>query len=115
MQRRLTGMGLATACAIVAQTAALAQSNRGAEEKFVRIVRTDTAPVIDGVLEQDIWSRAARLDDFHEVEPDEYDEPAEATEVYLFYDDTQSLCWGATAGQSAGRNHRADSEAGVGR
>ena len=88
MQRRLTGMGLATACAIVTQTAALAQSDRGAEEKSVRIVRTDTAPVIDGLLEQDIWSRAARVDDFHEVEPDEYDEPAEATEVYLLYDDT---------------------------
>ena len=88
MQRCLAGIVLAAACALATPAVALAQSNRGAEEKSVRIVRTDTAPVIDGLLEQDIWSRAARVDDFHEVEPDEYDEPAEATEVYLLYDDT---------------------------
>jgi hypothetical protein len=59
---------------------------RGGLEKSVRIVRTPTAPEIDGVLE-DAWSIAGRVEDFHEIQPTEYAPASEATVVYLMYDD----------------------------
>ena len=87
MQRKPTGQVLAAACLMGVAAGALAQADRGGAEKTVRIVRTDAAPAIDGVLEQDIWGRAGSVDDFHEVEPNEYEEPSQVTEVYLLYDD----------------------------
>jgi len=57
----------------------------GAGPKTLRMVRTDTAPVIDGVLE-DLWQHAAVIDDLHQVRPAEYTEPSEPTRVYVLYD-----------------------------
>ncbi|MGE4657848.1 MAG: carbohydrate binding family 9 domain-containing protein, partial [Gammaproteobacteria bacterium] len=54
--------------------------------KSVRVVRTDVAPVIDGVLDEEVWKRAGKVTDFYEVSPDEYDEAAELTEVFILYD-----------------------------
>jgi len=87
MQRKPTGKVVAAACLIGVTASALAQVDRGGAEKSVRIVRTDAVPAIDGVLERDIWGRAARVGDFHEVDPNEYEEPSQSTEVYLLYDD----------------------------
>ena len=42
-------------------------------EKSVQIARTDTAPVIDGVLDEEVWYSAGSLEDFHEIQPIEYD------------------------------------------
>lgn len=56
-------------------------------QKSVRMVRTDTPPVIDGVLDDAVWERAALVDDLHQTEPVEYAEPFERTEIYLLYDD----------------------------
>ena len=83
MHRRLIPIFLAAL-----STTALAQSGEESVEKSVRIVRADSAPVIDGVLDEEIWSRAQRLDDFHEVSPDEYDEASRPTQVFLLYDET---------------------------
>ncbi|MEE8543140.1 MAG: sugar-binding protein, partial [Gammaproteobacteria bacterium] len=57
----------------------------GAEQKTVQIVRTDTAPIIDGRLDEAVWLRAALVDDLHAVSPIEYAEPSEQTRVYLLY------------------------------
>jgi hypothetical protein len=54
--------------------------------KAIQIVRTDTAPVIDGRLDEAVWSRAAVVDDMHQILPTEYGDPSEATIVYLLYD-----------------------------
>ena len=86
MQRAPTGPAIAAACLLGVTASAQAQVDPGAREKTVRIVRTDAAPAIDGVLEQGIWGRAGRVDDFHEVDPNEYEEPSQVTEVYLLYD-----------------------------
>ena len=51
------------------------------------MVRTDTPPVIDGVLDDAVWSRAAVVDDFHQSQPIEGTEPTERTEIHLLYDD----------------------------
>jgi hypothetical protein len=69
---------------------AAAQSNAVLDdpgEKTVRVVRTSTAPVIDGDLSDAVWATAAVVDDFHQVTPIEYAEPYEHTEIYLLYDD----------------------------
>lgn len=65
-----------------------AQTDRGTAEKSFRIERTDSAPVIDGVLDEEIWSRAQPIDDFHQIDPIEYDEPTQDTQVIVLYDDT---------------------------
>ena len=67
---------------------------RGAQEKSVAVVRASAPPVIDGVLDEAVWQTAAAIDDMHEIEPVEYDEPSERTVIYLLYDD-DSLYIGA--------------------
>ena len=56
-------------------------------QKTVRVVRTDTPPVIDGDLGDAVWARAAVVDDLHQTDPIEYAKPSEHTEIYIPYDD----------------------------
>ncbi len=56
-------------------------------QKSVRVVRTDTPPVIDGDLSDAVWARAAIIDDLHQTEPVEYADPFEHTEIFILYDD----------------------------
>lgn len=55
--------------------------------KQVEMVRTDTPPAIDGELDDAVWDDAAFIDDLHQVNPVEYAEPFERTEIMLLYDD----------------------------
>ena len=68
---------------------AVAQVNDpdGTELKTVQIVRADTAPIIDGRLDEAVWLRAAIVDDLHQILPTEYAEASEYTRVYLLYTD----------------------------
>ena len=83
MYRRLVEFLLAGVC-----VPALAQTGGELAEKTVRIVRADSAPVIDGVLDEEIWSLAQPIDDFHQIDPNEYDEASEPTRIFLLFDDT---------------------------
>ena len=82
-------------CAALGTARAFAQAPAAAQagplqdpgQKTVRIVRADTPPVIDGVLDDAVWANAALIDDLHQVNPTEYAKPSERTEVYLLYDD----------------------------
>jgi hypothetical protein len=47
------------------------------EGKSFEAVFTSTPPVIDGVLDDEVWQKAAVIEDFHEVEPNEYSPPKE--------------------------------------
>jgi hypothetical protein len=58
----------------------------GAREKSVRIVRTASPPVIDGVLDEAAWQLAIQIDDLHEIQPTEYAPASERTVVYLLHD-----------------------------
>jgi hypothetical protein len=58
----------------------------GARAKSVRIVRTPTPPVIDGVLDDPAWQTAALVEDLHEIQPTEYAPASERTMIYLLYD-----------------------------
>ena len=40
---------------------------------------------IDGQLDDDVWARAALVNDFHQMAPFEYDSPSQRTEVRVFY------------------------------
>jgi hypothetical protein len=57
-----------------------------AERKHLQIEKTTERPVIDGVLSEELWTRAAVVDDFHQVTPEEFAEPSERTEVLVVYD-----------------------------
>jgi hypothetical protein len=59
----------------------------GAATKTLQIARADAAPVIDGVLDEDVWSRVTLVEDLHQLDPVEYAEPSERTEIRLFYGD----------------------------
>ncbi len=48
--------------------------------------RTDTPPVIDGVLDDEIWRTAAHLTEFTQQSPLEGAPGTEATDVYIAYD-----------------------------
>lgn len=50
-------------------------------------MRSDTEPVIDGVLDEAVWRQAAEVDDLLQVDPIEFAEPSEATQIWIFYDE----------------------------
>ena len=50
------------------------------------IVRTEDRPKINGVLDDEVWAQATVVTEFHQIEPVEYGEPSERTEVRLLYD-----------------------------
>ncbi|MFL2546918.1 MAG: sugar-binding protein [Candidatus Rariloculaceae bacterium] len=51
------------------------------------MVRTDSPPTIDGVLEEEIWSRATLTEDLHQMDPIEHSEASQETSIYVLYDD----------------------------
>ena len=55
--------------------------------KIVEMVRTTNEPRIDGILEADEWARAAVVTDMHQMNPVEYGEPSQKTEIFLLYSD----------------------------
>ncbi len=63
----------------------LSEDVRSGRAKTLEMVRTDTPPVIDGVMDE-IWSTGALLDDLHQTDPIEYAEPSERTVVRILYD-----------------------------
>ncbi len=62
-------------------------SPAGAGPKTVQIMRADIAPVLDGRLDDEVWSRAEIVDDLHQISPVEYAEPTEQTRIYILYTD----------------------------
>jgi hypothetical protein len=57
-----------------------------ASQRTAALVRTDTAPVIDGVLDEPIWREAVLLEDLIQTLPKEGDPPTERTEIRMLYD-----------------------------
>ncbi|MCG8432870.1 MAG: carbohydrate binding family 9 domain-containing protein [Gammaproteobacteria bacterium] len=55
-------------------------------EKTFRIRLAETPPVIDGVLDDAVWTQIPAIDDFHQVDPVEFADPTERTEVRVTYD-----------------------------
>ena len=57
--------------AVAATQQAVGQSD-DQETKSFQMVRTAVAPVIDGVLEEDIWLQATMVDDLYQMDPIEF-------------------------------------------
>lgn len=72
--------------AMIAMPCGHAQESGPSAEKQFRIVRTDVRPVIDGHLDDAVWSVAPVIDDFVVSVPNEGDEPSEYTQVFAAYD-----------------------------
>ena len=66
----------------MAQSASAQDAN-----KTVRVVRVESAPVIDGKLNDAVWQQAEVMTEFHQIRPGNGTEPSDPTEVYLLYDD----------------------------
>lgn len=54
--------------------------------KVADIVRLDSPPRVDGRLDDPQWRMATAIRDIHQIRPDEYGEPSERTEFYIYYD-----------------------------
>ncbi len=54
-------------------------------QKQFRAIRVDTAPVIDGLLDDGVWQLAEPITDFHQIRPGDQTAPSEATEVAVVY------------------------------
>lgn len=55
------------------------------QRKSIEIPRTDLEPVIDGVLDDEIWKQAAVITDMHQFQPVDHGEPSERSEFYITY------------------------------
>lgn len=76
---------LVSAVGLCATAFAQEASILGADLKTIRITRADSPPVVDGRLDEAVWSQADCVDDLHQVNPIEYAEPTVHTCVYLLY------------------------------
>jgi hypothetical protein len=84
---RLRGFGWGALFCLGTAAAQDATPLRDPGQKTVHVARAAVRPVIDGVLDDAAWANAARIDNFHQVNPIEYAEPSERTEILLLYDD----------------------------
>lgn len=53
--------------------------------KSVEIVRTELEPLIDGVLDDEIWTHATVIDDLHQYQPVDQGTPSERSVFYVTY------------------------------
>ncbi|MEX2496756.1 MAG: DUF5916 domain-containing protein [Woeseia sp.] len=74
-------------CLVAAAAAASGNEKDVADgtEKTIPAVRTATAPVLDGHLDDPVWRRAAIVDDLHMVVPNEHDPPSEESRIFVLY------------------------------
>ena len=72
---------------LVAGTGPVLAQDPPSAEKSTSIAFVQQAPVLDGVLDDAVWSQAVVVDDFHQVRPVEYSEPTQRTEFLLAYDE----------------------------
>jgi hypothetical protein len=78
---------LTTVVLLLSTSAAYAASLQNDAPKSFSISRTDTAPVIDGNLNDDVWKYATVVDDFHMTRPTDGATPTESTIVRVTFDD----------------------------
>lgn len=64
----------------------IATTSAALEPPRIYAVRVDQGPVIDGVLDDDVWRRAEIIDEFTQVEPQQGAEPSMRTEIRILVD-----------------------------
>ena len=53
--------------------------------KSFRAVRVEAAPIVDGVLDDEVWQQAEVVTDFHQTRPGDQTPTSEPTELYVIY------------------------------
>jgi len=94
---------LVSAAALCANALAQEASADGGSLKTIQIARTDLPPIVDGRLDEAVWSQADCVDDLHQVNPIEYAETTVHTCVYLLYT-SDALYIGARMSDSEAEN-----------
>ena len=56
------------------------------EPPRIAAIRVAQGPVIDGVLDDEVWRHAQVIDDFTQVEPHQGDAPSQRTEIRILID-----------------------------
>ncbi|WP_428099252.1 carbohydrate binding family 9 domain-containing protein [Candidatus Rariloculus sp.] len=80
-------LGCAIGLGQAAQAPAQTPAGEGEAAKSFEVPRVDGEPVVDGVLDEELWSRAVLIDDLHQINPIEYAAPSQLSEIRLYYDD----------------------------
>jgi hypothetical protein len=57
------------------------------DRKQIEIPRTNLRPEIDGVLDDEIWTQAAVITDFHQMLPVDHGEPSQSSVFYITYNE----------------------------
>jgi len=83
---RITRLSV-TAILLLLSAPSVAVYTVNGERKSFEIYRAQSAPVIDGRLDDDAWKNAAVVDDFHQTSPSDGATPTEVTIVRVTYDD----------------------------
>ena len=86
MRKRLASVVGAVVIAAAAESAAQTGPSH-ASVPLVHSVRASSAIVVNGLLDDEVWLRAAPVTTFTQRDPDEGKPPTEATEVRFLYDD----------------------------
>ncbi len=55
-------------------------------QSTIKAIRIETPPVIDGVVNEEVWNRAFLVNEFYQREPNEGEPISERTEFYTYYD-----------------------------
>ncbi len=80
------GLTVLLTISMLSATTANAQE-RGRTPREAQVRRVRIPPVVDGKLDDRVWSEAPVIDDLYQVEPVEGAVPSQRTEVRLVYDD----------------------------
>jgi len=83
---RITRISIAAFLLLLATPSAAVYTVNG-ERKSFEIHRAESAPVIDGRLDDDVWKNASVVDDFQQTSPLDGATPTESTIVRVTYDD----------------------------
>jgi len=86
LRQRLIAAILMLACSLSVAQESEDVGERSGRDKVLPLVRTDTPPIIDGEMDE-VWSTGALLDDLHQMDPVEYAQPSEKTEVRILFDE----------------------------
>ncbi|OGD10325.1 MAG: hypothetical protein A2Y86_04085 [Candidatus Aminicenantes bacterium RBG_13_62_12] len=85
MKKQKTRKAFAPAMVMLFGCAALAVAAPPAAEPVV-VPKTDKPPVIDGILDDEAWAAALRVEGFKTFQPDYGREPAQRSEGFMTYD-----------------------------
>ena len=78
--------GLAGAATLLFLFVGQADAQVSRDRYQIRAVEAPAPPVLDGIIDEGTWGRAARIDEFIQQEPNEGAPSTERTEVYVMYD-----------------------------